>query len=154
MIGKNLSAFLTAIAYSEGTEQIGDKHGYDVIVGSTTLHPHLFISYATHPGIIVDLGHGLKSTAAGRYQILKRFYDFYSKTLKLPDFSPESQDQMAIQMIRECKALQLVHDGNIKEATKLCASRWASLPDSDYGQHTNNYDFILAEYMNAGGTLA
>ena len=64
--GKNVCAFLDAIAFSEGTDngrQRTNNHGYDVIVGFG-----LFTSYADHPRKLVALPSlGIKSTAAGRY---------------------------------------------------------------------------------------
>src|SRR6185295_13614377 len=109
----NLDAFLTAIAISEGTQFIGDR-GYNCVVGSTPAHPHLFDSYADHPRIAVRLSPTLTSTAAGRYQILARFYDAYKASLHLPDFSPRSQDAIAMQMIRERHALDDVMAGRLE----------------------------------------
>ena len=94
----NLKAFLAMIAHSEGTSQIpGSDDGYRVLVGSTPNHPRLFDSYADHPRVLVQLRPGLKSTAAGRYQILERIFDAYKAQLNLPDFSPASQDAIAAQ---------------------------------------------------------
>ena len=41
------------------------NHGYDVIVGG-----ELFIDYSDHPRKLVTLNPKLKSTGAGRYQLL------------------------------------------------------------------------------------
>ena len=58
--------------------------------------------YADHPRVLVDLPKlKIQSTAAGRYQLLRRYYDAYKKTLGLKDFSPLSQDLIALQQIRE-----------------------------------------------------
>lgn len=68
-------AFLDAIAVGEGTDNGRQKtanHGYDVIVGGT-----LFTDYSDHPRKLVQLNPQLKSTAAGRYQLLSRYYDAY-----------------------------------------------------------------------------
>jgi len=137
------------IATSEGTAQIGDQDGYNVIVGGTTLD-----GYADHPRKLVVLNKaGLKSTAAGRYQLLSRYYDAYKKLLKLPDFSPVSQDAIAIQQIRECKALGDVDAGRFDIAVKKCARIWASLPGAGYGQHENKLADLRIAYVNACGTL-
>ena len=149
----NLKAFLTMIAKSEGTQDIGNNQGYDVIVGSTKTKPHLFNNYQDHPRIVIDLGNGLKSSAAGRYQILTRYYDVYKKQLKLPDFSPNSQDKIAIQLIKECKALPIIESGDFVKAVKLCASRWASLPGAGYNQHEHNVDVLSKFYVDAGGIV-
>ncbi len=63
------------IAYSEGTDngkQPTKDHGYDVIVGGAN-----FDDYADHPRKIVWIKQGLASTAAGRYQLLSRYWDVY-----------------------------------------------------------------------------
>jgi muramidase (phage lysozyme) len=143
------------IGYSEGTIHIpGSDDGYLTIVGSTRKHPHLMTDYADHPRILVDLGGKLKSTAAGRYQILMRNYDAYKLQLGLPDFSPESQDKIAIQLIYECRAMATIERGEFARAVKQCASRWASLPGSKYGQPTNEIDGLIAVYRTCGGVVA
>ena len=50
------------------------NHGYDVIVGG-----ELFIDYSDHPRKLVTLKPKLKSTGAGRYQLLSRWWDAYRK---------------------------------------------------------------------------
>lgn len=149
----NLDAFLTTIAISEGTEFIGN-HGYDCIVGSTPAHPHLFGNYADHPRIAVRLSPTLTSTAAGRYQILERFYDAYKASLHLPDFSPSSQDAIAKQMIRERHAIDDVMAGRIESAVAKCSGTWASLPGNDYGQHQNTLASLQSAYTQSGGMVA
>ena len=149
----NLNAFLTMVALSEGTELIGD-HGYNCIVGSTPAHPHLFSSYADHPRIAVRLSPALISTAAGRYQILERFYDAYKASLNLPDFSPASQDAIATQMIRERHALDDVLAGRLESAVAKCSGTWASLPGNEYGQHQNTLASLQSAYTQSGGSLA
>jgi muramidase (phage lysozyme) len=152
----NERAFLDMIAWSEiGPELLEESdNGYNVIVGSTPGKPDLFSGYADHPRKLVDLGHGLRSTAAGRYQILKRYFDSYKKTLALLDFSPTSQDSIALQMIGECRAKDLINNGHVVAGIIRCASRWASLPGNTYQQHTHDMDDLVAAYKKAGGTLA
>lgn len=151
--GKNVVAFLDMIAFSEGTDngrQRTNDHGYDVLVGGG-----LFTGYADHPRKLVALPKlGIKSTAAGRYQLLSRYYDAYKKTLGLKDFSPLSQDLIAIQQIRERKALQLIQAGQFEQAVRQVRNIWASLPGAGYGQHEHKLDNLLAAYRKAGGTVA
>ena len=146
-ISKNLNAFLDMIAYSEGTPRIpnGDG-GYGVIVGGTTFH-----SYRDHPRCLVTLSPTLKSTAAGRYQLLARYFDAYKRSLVLPDFTPASQDTIAIQQIKECRALDLIEKGDISTAISACAHIWASLPGAGYGQRENKIDALIAAYTTYGG---
>lgn len=151
--GTNVLAFLDMLAWSEGTDngrQPTMDSGYDVLVGGG-----LFRGYSDHPRRLVDLPKlGIKSTAAGRYQILSRYYDHYKIQLKLPDFSPASQDRIALQLIRECKALDDIKAGRIEQATHKCRSRWASLPGAGYGQHEQKMDDLIDHYLAAGGKLA
>lgn len=149
-ISKNMAAFLSMIAFSEGTDNRKQKtmnRGYDVIVGGS-----LFTDYSDHPRKLVGLPkYGIKSTAAGRYQILAKFYDAYKKQLNLPDFSPSSQDAIAIQLIRECGATNDIESGRIQSAITKCRSRWASLPGAGYGQHEHKVEVLIDEYKKAGG---
>jgi muramidase (phage lysozyme) len=153
---RNRQAFLDMIAKSEGTFGRGDN-GYNVLFGGL-----LFNSYTDHPRVktyekrdeFIRNGKKDFTTAAGRYQLLARYFDAYKKKLKLPDFSPASQDAIAIQQIAECKALADVDAGRIAQAIKKCRRIWASLPGAGYGQHENSLDYCLAAYEKAGGTIA
>ena len=149
----NQQAFLDTIAHSE----IGDSllavsdNGYNVLVGSTATHPLLFNDYSTHPRI---RNAAYNSDAAGRYQFMGRYWGFYKKLLNLPNFSPDSQDQWALQLIRESHALADIDAGDIESAIKKCAHIWASFPGAGYGQHENKMDDLLAYFQSHGGTLA
>jgi muramidase (phage lysozyme) len=148
---KNMIAFLSMIAYSEGTSTIKDSdNGYNVLVGGTLFH-----SYADHPRRHIYCKHlNVWSTAAGRYQILERFYDAYKHMLGLSDFGPYSQDKIAMQLIKECNATVDIELGNIANAINKCRSRWASLPNSGYGQFEKKKTDLLMSYMDNGGKLA
>lgn len=152
----NRRAFLDMIAYSEiGPALLAvSDNGYNVIVGSTAAKPDLFTSYADHPRKLVQLRPGLASTAAGRYQLLARYFDVYKAQLGLPDFSQDSQDAIAIQQIRERAALPLIDAGEFQLAVARCSNLWASLPGSNYGQHVNQIAQLEAAYTAAGGTVA
>ncbi|NMZ77658.1 glycoside hydrolase family 104 protein, partial [Pseudomonas nitroreducens] len=111
--GKNVLAFLDMLAWSEGTRtsRYTKDDGYDVIVGGLD-SPNTFSNYAGHPNVLVTVNmQGLKSTAAGRYQLLFRWWKPYRDLLQLKDFSPESQDRVAIQQIRERGALGDIQAG-------------------------------------------
>lgn len=157
--GQNLRAFLDMIAVSElGERMLNDPKsddGYKIIVGSVPGALYLFNDYSDHPRKRVFIK-AIKtySTAAGRYQLLSRYFDAYKASLHLPDFSPLSQDLIAIQQIREQKALSFINDGNLAEAIKRVSNIWASLPGNNYGQHQNKIDHLRLAYLNAGGQLA
>lgn len=146
-------AFLDMIAASEiGPELLKlSDNGYNVLVGSTAEHFELFGSYKDHPDIYNKT---LNSTAAGRYQILYRWWEAYKNMLHLPDFSPASQDAVALQQIKERGALDDIEAGRLESAIEKCASIWASLPGNDYGQHTNSYELLESYFTQAGGTLS
>ena len=145
----NRRAFLDMIAWSEGTSTIAESdNGYNVLVGGK-----LFFTYNDHPRQLVVINSKLKSTAAGRYQLLARYFDHYKKLLKLPDFSASSQDAIAIQQIKECKALNDIDEGNIEFAVKKCSNIWASFPGNNYGQHQQKISALLAIYTEAGGEV-
>jgi len=148
-LNTNLAAFLDMLAVSEGTAGHGDD-GYNVIVGHTLFH-----DYADHPRKLVHLPKlSINSTAAGRYQLLARYFDAYKKQLNLPDFSPESQDVIALQQIRECHATDDIVAGRFDTAVGKVAHIWASLPGAGYGQHENTLVKLRQAYVAAGGMLA
>jgi muramidase (phage lysozyme) len=144
---KNVLAFLDMLAFSEGTVKFGDQNGYNVIVGGS-----LFTDYSDHPNRIVHITPELNSTAAGRYQLLHRFWPPYRDELRLPDFSPRSQDLVAIQQIKECRAIPTIMEGDLYDAIHLCAHIWASLPGAGYkGQREQKLSDLKAAYVAAGG---
>ena len=153
---KNQKAFLDMIAWSEiGPALLATSdNGYNVIVGSTPEHPDLFTSYADHPRKLVKLNARLWSTAAGRYQLIERYFDDYKRILHLPDFSPASQDAIALQQIRESRTLDAIEAGDLETAIQRCAHIWASLPGNTYQQHVNPIDNLKMAFQQAGGSLA
>jgi muramidase (phage lysozyme) len=147
----NLRAFLDMIAVSEiGKKLLRESdNGYNVLVGGKLFH-----EYHDHPRTVVKLNETLSSSAAGRYQILTRYYDHYKEQLGLKDFSPLSQDKIAIQLIGECHALADIDAGRFDDAVHKCRSRWASLPGAGYAQHENDLADLRKAYTDAGGALA
>ncbi len=155
-MNQNEQAFLDMIAWSEigpGLLAVSDN-GYNVLVGSTADHPHLFPSYADHPRKLIDLGHGLKSTAAGRYQLLARYFDAYRRLLNLEDFLPDAQDAIALQQIKERGAGDDVRAGRFEVAVDKVKNIWASLPGAGYNQHEHKMADLEKAYKDAGGTVA
>ncbi len=142
----NVVAFLDMLAWSEGTIGKGDD-GYNDIVDPAGF----FSDYSTHPNLLVQVNAKIKSTAAGRYQLLSRYYEPYRKQLGLPDFSPVSQDKIAIQQIKERKAYQLIIAGKITDAISRCSNIWASLPGNTYGQRQHKLADLIRIYQRFGG---
>jgi muramidase (phage lysozyme) len=149
--GGNVAAFLDMLAVSEGTSTIaGSDDGYNVLVGG-----ELLTSYTAHPRRVVWLPrYNIKSSAAGRYQFLSKTWNDLATRLRLPDFSPASQDRAAVELIRGRRALDLVQAGRFSAAVGRCRNIWASLPGAGYGQREHSLDRLRAVYLEAGGTLA
>jgi len=126
-----VKAFLDMIGYSEGAN-------YDTLVGGK----EKITDFSHHPNKKVLVRKGLVSTAAGKYQILKRTWD----ELGMKDFSPASQDQAAIKLLQRRGALDLVKAGKIEEAIEKCNKEWASFPNSPYGQGGKTIEDLLKVY--------
>lgn len=157
---KNLTAFLRAIRYGEGT---AGGNGYQILCGGKT-----FDSFADHPALrgwtglplsdsmckAAGFGAGCVSTAAGAYQINKPTWRGLVSKLGLSDFSPDSQDRAAIELISQRGALQDVYAGRIDSAVSKCAKVWASLPSAGYGQHEVSMNSFISNFENEGGAVA
>jgi len=141
---QNLRAFLLMIQYAEGT--IG-KNAYQTLYGGG-----LFYSYATHPGTAIRRN-GITSTAAGAYQFLYSTWSELQTALRLPDFSPASQNRAAIELLRRKGALGDVLVGHITIAIYKCHKVWASFPGAGYGQGEHNLYSLLKSYQSFGGNI-
>ncbi len=115
-------------AYSEGTatHPLTKNRGYDVIVTGIDGKPEIFTDYTDHPfahgrPAKVFNRRGEKSTASGRYQQLYLYWPHYQKQLALPDFSPLSQDKLAIQLIRSAVPLRILKRGILSEQFHVAA---------------------------------
>ena len=183
---QNIAAFLDMLAVSEGTANhpLTKNRGYDVIVTGLDGKPEIFTDYSDHPfahgrPAKVFNRRGEKSTASGRYQQLYLFWPHYRKQLALPDFSPLSQDRLAIQLIRErgalddiragrieraisrcrniCRDAQILRQremGRIERAISRCRNIWASLPGAGYGQREHSLEKLVTVWRTAGGVPA
>lgn len=159
--GRNVLAFLDMLAWSElGADYLRrSDDGYNVIVTGTDGRLELFTDYADHPfstgrASKVINNKGLTSNASGRYQQLLKDWPHYRAQLKLPDFGPLCQDLLAIQHIRECRALDDVRVGRIVLAVLRCRNIWASLPGAGYNQREHRIEDLLAQYVASGGVVA
>ena len=145
---KNLRAFLIMVRHGEGTYT---PTGYRTLFGGGT-----FESYADHPRVKVtrtSRGKPITSTAAGAFQFLERTWDYCQKALKLPDFSPKSQNLAATYLIQERGALDDVLAGRLFTAIRKCNKEWASLPGSPYGQPVMSLEKARDLYIKFGGAL-
>lgn len=152
--GLNVLAFLDMLAWSEGTSTIkASDDGYNVLYGGG-----MFYGYADHPRRKLTLpinGKLVTSSAAGRYQLLERYWDAYRASLRLSGgFTPENQDRIALQQIRERRALDDIKAGRIEQAIAKCSNIWASFPGNSYGQNPHRLEKLLAQWQKLGGALA
>ena len=63
------------LAWSE--ELITDVRKPEIVVVTVIVGGELFTDYSDHPRKLVTLNPKLKSTGAGRYQLLSRWWDAY-----------------------------------------------------------------------------
>ena len=138
----NIKAFLDTLRYSEGT---AGANGYREIFTGI-----LFDDFKDHPRKIIE-ANGLKSDAAGAYQIMSFTFDEYKKKLNLPDFSPQSQDLCCLQIISDHDALNNIWNGQFATAINKLNKTWASLPGSPYGQPTHTISELLQVFEKNGG---
>jgi muramidase (phage lysozyme) len=103
---QELSAFLDVIAYVHGTND-----QYNKMYNGTE-----FTSYADHPRQKVCTNANRCSDAAGRYMIPSAVWDELRVSLKLRDFSPESQDKALTEILYK-KSFNLTAAGVSDKAT-------------------------------------
>ncbi|MDY7576738.1 paar repeat-containing protein [Herbaspirillum sp. RTI4] len=133
----NVKAFLSMIGIAEG----GDYHA---LFGWHHTSKWTFTNESTHPGA----GKDGKTTAAGLYQINRACWlEMGQKAQGLTDFSPHTQDLIAVQNIRAYKALKPIIDGDIKTAINLLkANQWVSF-------QVHPYSDLESWYKAAGGVV-
>lgn len=131
---KNINAFLKLIRWCEHYPHEPNELNYKTMYGGEILK-----SLEDHPHRTVTRW-GNTSSAAGAYQITQGTFDEYKGKLGLKDFSPESQDKIATQIIKEKRgkdgktALDLINVGQIELAINLLTGRWTSLPGGKQSQ--------------------
>jgi muramidase (phage lysozyme) len=145
-------AFLEMLKWAEIGEdllEISDD-GYNVLVGSTASHPLLFKSYSDHPRVYNAI---FNSTAAGAFQIIRRTFNDYSKLLNLHDFTPASQEAIALQLLKERHALNAIEQGWVDYAVRLASPVWASLPYSGASQPKHAIGDLICVFKKHGGDV-
>ena len=128
-INNQRKAFLDMLAWSEEliTDAETRNHGYDVIVGGEHIN-NLITSQTCH---------AKPKTQINRRRTLPASFPLVGclpQAVYLKDFSPKSQDAVALQQIKERGALPMIDRGDIRQAIDRCSNIWASLPGAGYGQ--------------------
>lgn len=126
----NVKKFLDFLGKAEGAD-------YNTIVGGGK-----FDDFTKHPNVV-----GLRtaegpSTAAGKYQITGTTYRDVAPKLGITDFSPESQDKIAMKLIERAGAMDAVQRGDWNTAIGKLGGTWASLPSSPYKQPKRTAEFV------------
>ena len=111
----------------------------------------LFTDYSDHPRKLVTLSPNSNQQAPDA-QLLSRWWDAYRKQLGLKDFSPKSQDAVALQQIKERGALPMIDHVDIRQAIDRC-QQYRPLPGAGYGQFEHKADSLIAKFKEAGRTV-
>ena len=86
------------------------NHGYDVIVGG-----ELFTDYSDHPRKLVTLNPNSNQQAPDATSFFPVGGMLIAGQFGLKDFSPKSQDAVALQQIGERGALPMIDRGDIRQ---------------------------------------
>ena len=146
----NIAAFLRSIAAAEGGDY---DFKYGAVKGKRN-DPWRFADTSTHPGA----GHGGKTTAAGMYQITIATWRQHGGKMGLTDFTPRTQDLIAVEMLRSLGVIEKIKVGEIAGVMPQVARWWAALPmgpglaNRYPPQPYVDYNTFLANYKAAGGT--
>ncbi len=154
-VDSNTRAFLELIGQLEANGE------YNVIAGGQH-----FTDYAEHPYVLEpNRTKPLGTTAAGKYQMVRRTWAFARDALELPDFSPESQDRAAAWLLEFKQPgtnniapggtglIELVRAGSFDQALEAYTPEWEALGKVRAG----TYPITLAQarelYQDQGGTI-
>lgn len=141
MNNSNVLAFLRAIRAGESSQS---DTAYNMLVYGGT-----FSDMSTHPKIFKPIpGSALKTSAAGAYQITYTTWLWLSVLAGVDDFTPASQDLMAVAYLRKIGALADIVAGNYAAAAEKCRPVWEAFIVPSLK------DRIDVAYLTYGGTLA
>ena len=148
---KNVKAFIASIAAAEG----GDYNlKYGGVKGKKN-DKWQFSDFSTHPGA----GSDGKTTAAGMYQINQGTWKEMGAKMDLSDFSPGTQDLLAVEILRTIGVIDSIVSGDISIGLSAASRRWAALPEGagKAGRYSPQpymkYEDFEASYKNNGGSL-
>jgi uncharacterized protein (DUF2345 family) len=157
----NLQAFLWMIrvaegtAYEKGYQAQWPSRNFDIdspTRSNGSINPAF--RFKDHPRE-VRRANGIPSSAAGAYQFLYDTWKMCQIRLKLPDFSPASQDKAAILLLAMNNSIENIKQGYFEKALYQNRKTWASLPGANYpGQGMRPYAQLVKAYKSAGGKLA
>lgn len=147
-VGPNCTKLLDTISYAEGTDRYPEG-GY-----LTQFSGKQFTNTSAHPDEKIKSKNGIVSSAAGRYQILKKTYT----DIGMENMTPAEQDRGALKLIQRRLKLKspeevesyLSKNGIDDKALDSLSREWASITDSTgkgrYGQPTKTKEQIRARF--------
>lgn len=142
---KNVLAALDLIGKYESAGQYNKLYGGGTF-SDFSKHPHAKVPFLNPKTGKMDY-----STAAGKYQINWPTYLEISAFVSVPDFSPKSQDILAIALLKMIGAYPLLVAGDFNGAMERISKRWASMPMSTSGQRKISFAVAKNEFIKFGG---
>ncbi len=140
---RNVKAFLRALSHAAGG-------GVDYLQGAVKGRrndPWRFTDFSTHPGAGED---GI-TTAAGLYQISFALWRDTGGKMSLTDFTHETQDLIAVEVLRGLGVLEKLQRGELAPVLAGAAKRWPGLPRTP---DCDGYAGFVKKYQQAGGACA
>jgi len=116
-------------AFLDTLGQFESKGRYDVMTGGGR-----FTDMSQHPNRKNEDG----NTAAGKYQFTKGTWDEFSKPLGIEDFSPKSQDRVAVYLLQKAGVIDRLLKGDVAGAVMRAGRRWDALPKNAEGDNILN----------------
>lgn len=86
------------------------------------------------------------STAAGAYQMIRPTWTRLRDQLGLDDFSKDSQDRAAVELLRQNGIIAMIEAGEIEAAIKKAGKVWAGLPGNTYQQSPKQLKYALDRF--------
>ena len=144
----NVRKFLDLIAHTEGTE----NHGYATAFGGGKIN-----SLKDHPRYLKKFkqkdGKTNYTSAAGRYQFVRKTWDGLANQYGFTDFGPHNQDLGAVALLEQRGALNDILKGDWRTGVKKVGAEWASMPTAPaaYSQPTRSWNSVT-KFMGGDNT--
>ena len=118
----------------------------------TSFGGELFTDYLDHPRKLVTLNPKLKSTGAGRYQLLSRWWDAYPSSLAWKTSLRKVRTPWHCSRLRSVALylwLIVVISAGQSTVAAISGLHWGA----GYGQFEHKADSLIAKFKEAGGTV-
>ena len=110
------------LAWSEGTDNGRQKT--EIMVNDVIVGGELFTDYSDHPRKLVTLNLKNSNQQAPDATSFFPLVDVYRKQLGLKDFSPKSQDAVAVAVAQGAWRLPMIDRSDIRQAIDRCSNIW------------------------------